>query len=249
MTEATTPQRPAFKLSGVAAIRHLNVRKEGPDDEKILAVDVKLLFKKVDRRLCAYFDDALETFLWRGDTDALIVRNPFMAPVSYANEISGATVKLGTHTFHGCDVKKFGIEPADGGVITLTCSVSLYPMASDVSDLAKLVQDEDQVSIEGPPDLFADQGAGGDAVPCPSSLHVDAAGNVTAPAPAADGEIDPMYQQAVDLVRAPDGRASISYVQRKLLIGYNRAARMLDDMEKAGIVSRMDASGSREVLA
>ncbi len=90
MTEATTPQRPAFKLSGVAAIRHLNVRKEGPDDEKILAVDVKLLFKKVDRRLCAYFDDALEVFLWRGDTDALIVRNPFMAPVSYANEISGA---------------------------------------------------------------------------------------------------------------------------------------------------------------
>ncbi len=58
-----------------------------------------------------------------------------------------------------------------------------------------------------------------------------------------------MYQQAVDLVRAPDGRASISYVQRKLLIGYNRAARFLEDMEKAGIVSRMDANGAREVIA
>ena len=99
------------------------------------------------------------------------------------------------------------------------------------------------------PDLIAALGGEGEAVPCPSSLHVDAAGNVTAPAPAADGEIDPMYQQAVDLVRGPDGKASASYVQRKLLIGYNRAARMLDDMEKAGIVSRMDASGGREVIA
>jgi hypothetical protein len=195
-----SPQRPPFKLSGVAAIRHLNVRKEGPDDEKILAVDVKLVFKQVDRRLCAFFDEALEAFLWRGDTDALIVRNVFLAPVTYANEISGATVQIGTHTFLGCDVKKFGIEPADGGVITLTCSVSLYPVASDVSDLAKLVQDEDRVSIDGPPDLFADMAG----APCPASLSVDSAGNVTASG--AGGEHDPMYSQAVDLVRAQGSR-------------------------------------------
>ncbi len=201
MTEPQTPpQRPPFKLSGVAAIRHLNVRKEGPEDEKILAVDVKLVFKQVDRRLCAYFDEALEAFLWRGDTDALIVRNAFLAPVIYANEISGATVQIGTHTFLGCDVRKFGIEPADGGVITLTCSVSLYPVASDVSDLAKLVQDEDRVSIDGPPDLFADMAC----APCPASLSVDSAGNVTASG--AGGEHDLMYSQAVDLVRAPGGR-------------------------------------------
>lgn len=57
--QQTPPQRPPFKLAGVAAIRHLNVRKEGPEDDKILAVDVKLVFKQVDRRLCAYFDEAL----------------------------------------------------------------------------------------------------------------------------------------------------------------------------------------------
>ena len=66
-----TPARPPFKLSGVASVKHLNVRKQGPDDEKILAVDVKLSFSKVDRRLCAFFDESLEAFLWRGDTDAL----------------------------------------------------------------------------------------------------------------------------------------------------------------------------------
>lgn len=149
------PPRPLFKLGGAASIKHLNVRKEGPDDEKILALDVKLSFSKVDRRLCAFFDDALEAFLWRGDTDALIVRNVFLAPIAYGNEVCGASVQIGAHKFAGCDVKKFSIVPADGGVITLSCSVTLFPSAREVSDLAKLVQDEDSVTIEGPPDLFA----------------------------------------------------------------------------------------------
>lgn len=61
-------------------------------------------------------------------------------------------------------------------------------------------------------------------------------------------EDDPMYEQACAIVTGPDGRASISYVHRKLLIGYNRAARLLEAMEKAGIVSRMSASGQRDVL-
>ena len=158
--ETTEQSRPPFKISGVATIKHLNVRKEGPKDEKILAVDVKLEFFKVDRRLCAYFDEALEAFLWRGDTNALIVRNIFLSPVAYSNQITGATVKIGLHEYGGCDVRKFSIVPADGGVMTLACSVSLYPSSPDVADLAKLVQDDDQVSIEGPPDLFAQDAPG-----------------------------------------------------------------------------------------
>lgn len=153
-TEQTTPTRPPFKVSGNAEIKHLNVRKEGPDDEKILAVDVKLSIANIDRRLCAYFDDALEAFLWRGDTDALIVRNAYLFPVAYGNTISGCTVQIGMDTYTGCKVKKFSIEPRDGGVITLICSISLYPSASEVSDLAKFVQDETNVTIESPPDLF-----------------------------------------------------------------------------------------------
>ena len=58
---------------------------------------------------------------------------------------------------------------------------------------------------------------------------------------------DPLYDDAVEFV-LDSGRASISAVQRKLRIGYQRAARMVEAMEAAGVVSAMDTSGNREVL-
>jgi S-DNA-T family DNA segregation ATPase FtsK/SpoIIIE len=61
-------------------------------------------------------------------------------------------------------------------------------------------------------------------------------------------ESDPLYDEAVRFV-LESRRASISSVQRKLKVGYNRAARMIEDMEKAGVVSPADTNGSREVLA
>jgi S-DNA-T family DNA segregation ATPase FtsK/SpoIIIE len=61
------------------------------------------------------------------------------------------------------------------------------------------------------------------------------------------GEKDPMYDQAVEIV-LKDRKASISYVQRKLKIGYNRSARLLEDMEKAGLVSSLTSSGQRDIL-
>jgi S-DNA-T family DNA segregation ATPase FtsK/SpoIIIE len=61
------------------------------------------------------------------------------------------------------------------------------------------------------------------------------------------GEADALYDEAAAIV-IKDRRASISYVQRKLRIGYNRAARLLEDMEKAGIVSSLQSNGNREIL-
>ncbi|MEW6707725.1 MAG: DNA translocase FtsK 4TM domain-containing protein [Pseudomonadota bacterium] len=63
----------------------------------------------------------------------------------------------------------------------------------------------------------------------------------------ADGEADPMYDQAVQIVMQ-NKRASISLVQRHLRIGYNRAARLLEQMEKAGLVSAMATNGNRDLL-
>jgi S-DNA-T family DNA segregation ATPase FtsK/SpoIIIE len=61
------------------------------------------------------------------------------------------------------------------------------------------------------------------------------------------GEKDPLYDQAVEIV-VRTRRPSISLVQRHLRIGYNRAARLIEDMERAGMVSAMQSNGNREVL-
>jgi S-DNA-T family DNA segregation ATPase FtsK/SpoIIIE len=61
------------------------------------------------------------------------------------------------------------------------------------------------------------------------------------------GEKDPLYDQAVEIV-VRTRRPSISLVQRHLRIGYNRAARLIEDMERAGLVSQMQSNGNREVL-
>ena len=63
----------------------------------------------------------------------------------------------------------------------------------------------------------------------------------------ADGEADPLYDQAVDIV-LKSRRASISLVQRNLRIGYNRAARLIEQMERSGLVSAMQSNGNREVI-
>lgn len=67
----------------------------------------------------------------------------------------------------------------------------------------------------------------------------DSAGN--------DGDGDPMYKQSVDLVLR-EGKVSTSFLQRRLKIGYNRAARIVDMMEEAGIVSPANHVGKREIL-
>ena len=64
----------------------------------------------------------------------------------------------------------------------------------------------------------------------------------------ADAETDPMYDQAVEVV-LKHRRASISLVQRHLRIGYNRAARLLEQMERSGLVSAMQSNGNREIIA
>jgi S-DNA-T family DNA segregation ATPase FtsK/SpoIIIE len=62
------------------------------------------------------------------------------------------------------------------------------------------------------------------------------------------GEQDALYDEAVKIVTS-ERKPSISYVQRRLKIGYNRAARLLESMEMAGVVGPLQPNGSREILA
>jgi S-DNA-T family DNA segregation ATPase FtsK/SpoIIIE len=61
------------------------------------------------------------------------------------------------------------------------------------------------------------------------------------------GDKDELYDTAVEIIRS-EGKASTSFLQRKLQIGYNRAARIIDMMETDGIVSKANHVGKRDVL-
>ncbi len=61
------------------------------------------------------------------------------------------------------------------------------------------------------------------------------------------GEKDNLYSQALEIIRS-ENKASTSFLQRKLQIGYNRAARIIDMMEADGVVSKANHVGKREVL-
>nr|WP_319566227.1 recombination-associated protein RdgC [uncultured Rhodoferax sp.] len=80
-------------------------------------------------------------------------------------------------------------------------------------------------------------GGAGETTTEPTSYHLGS--HVDGP--------DPLYDKAVEVV-LKNQKASISLVQRHLAIGYNRAARLLEDMEKAGIVGRMESGGQRSIL-
>jgi S-DNA-T family DNA segregation ATPase FtsK/SpoIIIE len=87
-------------------------------------------------------------------------------------------------------------------------------------------------------DGLIDEGASGPAIP---GFTSEGGGD-------GDEESDALYDEAVHYVTS-SRRASISSVQRKLRVGYNRAARLIESMEAAGVVSEMGTNGSREVLA
>jgi S-DNA-T family DNA segregation ATPase FtsK/SpoIIIE len=81
----------------------------------------------------------------------------------------------------------------------------------------------------------------------PTSPTPGLAGLDVLPGDMPDAEQDPLYDQAVQIV-VETRKASISGVQRRLKIGYNRAARMVESMEQAGLVGPLQSNGSREIL-
>ncbi len=78
----------------------------------------------------------------------------------------------------------------------------------------------------------------------PSEGGADAIPGLDAPR----DDIDPLYDEAVRIVTETH-KASTSYIQRRLKIGYNRAARILEEMESSGLVGPLESNGSREILA
>ena len=102
-------------------------------------------------------------------------------------------------------------------------------------DDAEVYRVVDDLRKRGEPDYLDEILEGGSEGPVPGAAEEEAA------------EADPLYDEAVRVV-TETRRASISGVQRRLKIGYNRAARMVEEMERAGVVGPLQSNGSREVL-
>jgi len=240
-----------FQFSGKVSLLHLNARKEGPDDVKELAVDVKMnTLTSAD--VADFFEPELAKFMF---IEGGAVRNTMMGAMTFANELEHYRLEAMGSTFHGVKVKKFSLAPRDGRLIDFTFSVSFKPSGDEVARLAEYLQDEISVTLTPSSeelDFGADSGAAGtfsklaDAVAKDgaSMTITDGAGNVLI---GAGNDHDPMYADAVKVV-ATSRRASISQVQRELRIGYNRAARLIEQMEKDGYVSAMESNGARNVL-
>jgi S-DNA-T family DNA segregation ATPase FtsK/SpoIIIE len=99
-----------------------------------------------------------------------------------------------------------------------------------------------QLKKSGSP-RYVDEILEGPSGPTPGLVGIDKMS-----ADGADAEEDPLYDQAVKVVM-DTRKASISGVQRRLKIGYNRAARMVESMEAAGLVGPLQSNGAREILA
>ena len=98
----------------------------------------------------------------------------------------------------------------------------------------------DHLREEGEPnyleEVIAEPLTGGDSIPGLEPMN------------ASSDDYDPLYDQAVAIV-TETRKASISYIQRRLKVGYNRAASMVEEMESSGVVSGVQSNGTREVLA
>lgn len=160
MSKLTTNRKPLL-LVGVGTIEHLNIRKEGPDDERTVAADVKLLVKGVSGDFLLFFDLALPPVLWDLTSLMFPVRNPMMQAVRFAHELEGCEAVIGGQRFLGATAKKFSLQPVDGGLLDVTLSVTVYPRLHAVEDLARMVQESVDVQVDGPPDLFHEEGPAG----------------------------------------------------------------------------------------
>ena len=232
MQQELTP----FAFKGTAALTHLNLRKEGDEDSRELAVDAK--FKaKTARSIFKHFDTELADVLW---TDAQAVRNLFLGALKFSLTAKCDFDIYGMR-FTGVEVKSFSLTPLDGERVEIIFSVSFNPSTSDMKDLSACVSDDVDIDLQPVPDLFTGAGEAGKFTNL--TITSRAALGPTIP----EEVTDPLLSEAVEIVKA-DKRASISGIQRKLRIGYNRAARMLESMETMGLVSPMSPEGHRTVL-
>lgn len=227
-------------FSVFAAIKHLNIRKQG-EEQEVLAIDVKLEARvdawTVDDLMCAGLNEgACANTFWLSSEDQA-PSFPQLSEIGFDREYKNLKVDVLGLELKDAAIKKFRFKAVKGGIAELVFQMSIAeppPKTVDLlaSQLATqtwfkfiVVQGDLPLHDAGKSEPSAEPKSGGDA----------------------DTEADPLYAQAVEMV-LETGKASVSWVQRRLSVGYNRAARMVEQMEVAGIVGPSGPGGEREIF-
>lgn len=141
----------AFQLRGGAHVRHINIRKEGDDDERTLKVDLKLE-ARTGMELPDYLDSGLRHFLWSA---AGIVRNPMLKAVGFTGEVPGVGGEICGLQVSGAKAHKFAVEPRDSLEAIVTLTLTWHPASDDVAVIAEHIGELVPVDLRADPDLLS----------------------------------------------------------------------------------------------
>lgn len=216
-----------MEFQSAASLQHINVRKEGPGDEKVTAIDLKfeciLPADFVDSLVCPVDEtagEALSSF-WTESGDAKFAT---LEHVRFSRQIFNMTVVAFGLEMTSCKLSKWSFKAMDmrQAEVAFSVSTTSFP-ANTLSVLGE------QLGEVGTVRAFAAQ----------QDMFEDGA--------APDINQDELFENALSLCKR-DQKVSISHLQRCLGIGYNRAARLVEEMERRKLCSPMDASGARRLL-
>ena len=220
----------AFNFHGFVEILSVTPRRIGPEDNRELVLSVKLRAYLEPEQL-EFFDERLAGFLL---TDDGMWRNRMLDPINFTYEVRECEMTVhdwDDRHFTQVTVGRFQLAPCSkANRILFGFSIGFRPHGAEVGWISEQIKESLHIHLRPQQtDLFI-QG------------EEEAADAIVLP-----GELDPLFIEASLAVRHHK-RTSISFVQRTLRIGYNRAARLLEMMEQGGIVSAMASNGERTLL-
>lgn len=235
-------------------IANINTRTEKHGDDDVLALDVKCEARMANAVL-SKFSPTLKSCLYtvdEGATQDMLnpdhmpkLQNPQMGQIKWEFEIPSVLFRIHHGeddaediVLSGASCNKFTFLCQEGGTVVVGFRIQVRePKEEDVTKLLFMLNKSVKVSlINDFPDDDEEE-----TEPAQAPTEPDLVSQ------ASEESDDSLYPEAVTLVRKHD-RASISMVQRHLRIGYNRAARLLDEMEQKGVVGPMDNEMQRAVL-
>lgn len=244
-------------------------RKEIHGDDHVQAISLRLRWETTNEHLALLHANLKDMLFYRTeavDAQALIAGVPDITPnlrvpdvtlpLKIELDFSGYTLTIehgidesSALELYTCALDKFAVDAKEGGSVHIDWSLSSNKeITPELVGILCSLEGDEIIATLTPPAAATGEAIDGSVEAFERDHPSDNrdAGDLFAEAHGSD-EADPVYDNAVKIVIAHK-RASISLVQRHLQIGYNRAARLLERMEKEGVVSPMTADGSRSLL-